>query len=294
MRWRSVLLGGVVLGGCCWVATTFASVCGPADETQDVELYDGGRGLSKEQLFRWQAATGQLRWNSSFIPPLTAEDDPGNLLGVRWCTGTLFSEKLFLTAGNCFDASAGGWSTPARRVGNSFVPLPPQELAPLTHVNFNLQRDTTTCATPTDPRTCAVRKPDSYPVVRLLEYRRGNLNYAILELGAGADGQLPGQRYNPANLDSSSAALAQAKLLAIIQHSGGGPKRVGIGTQLRISNDRISYGDIDTFGGSGGAGILDQSGRLVGLHTNGGCDVTGGENWGITVRAISEVSDIIR
>jgi Trypsin-like peptidase domain len=291
--WLCRVLGSLALAVCSTNAG-LASLCGPLDDTQDVELYDGSRGPSKEAVNTWQPPIGLLRWNLSFIPPLSAEDDPGNIIGVRWCTGTLFSENLLLTAGNCMDVQVSGWRTPGRRIGSSMVALPPQELASLMHVSFNYQRDATTCGNPAEPRTCAIRKPTDYPVVRLLEYRRGNLDYAILELGPGADGQLPGKHYSPANPDTSTAALAQANLLTIIQHANAGPKRIAAGKKLKITNDRISYGDIDTFGGSAGAGILDQSGRLIGLHTDGGCSPAGGDNSGITMRALAQASEIIR
>ena len=39
-----------------------------------------------------------------------------------------------------------------------------------------------------------------------------------------------------------------------------------------ITGNLISYSDIDTLGGNSGSGILRASdGRLVGIHTNGGC-----------------------
>jgi hypothetical protein len=270
-----------------------ASVCGPTDDTQDVELYDGSLGPSKESIAAWQPAIGLIRWNSSFIPPLTAADDPGMTLNTPWCTATLISDKLVITAGNCLESDSGGWATPRRQVDGSLVSLAPQELALLMHVRFNYQRDATKCVNPAEPRTCEVRKTDAYPVVRLLEHMRGGLNYAILELGPGSDGQLPGERYSPAKVDTSSAALAEAKMLTIIQHPNASPKRVGAGVNLKINNDRILYGDIDTFGNSGGSGIFDQRGRVIGVHTSGGCDITGGENKGLTIRAISQVSDVI-
>jgi Trypsin-like peptidase domain len=270
------------------------SQCGPADDTQEVELYNGNLGPPQDFVRQRQPSTGQIQWNASFAPALQPADDEGNVVGVRWCTGTLISDRIFLTAGHCFDINSNGWSTPRRRVGNSFVSLTPQEMAPLMRVNFNYQRDAARCANPAEPRTCDIRTPDAYPIVRLLEHRRGNLDYAIAELGPGADGQLPGQRYTPGIFDPTSAVLAQATLLTIIQHPNGVPKRIGAGRQLRIAGNSIFYSQIDTLGGSSGAGVIDQVGRVIGIHTNGGCTLAGGENSGVILRAVSQVSDIIR
>lgn len=290
---RFPLLLCTLLVSANWTSAS-ASVCGPVDRMQDVELYDGSRGASKASIKLWQPSIGLIRWNASFAPPLTAEDDPGMTRDTPWCTATLISEKLVITAGNCLDADSSGWRTPQRRVDGKLVALMPQELALLMNVQFNFQRDATKCRNPNKARTCVLRAPDSYPVVRLLEHRRGGLNYAILELGRGVDGKLPSTRYRAARVDTSNAALAGARLLTIIQHPNGGPKRVGTGVKFSIGEGRIRYGDIDTLGGSGGAGIFEQSGRVIGLHTEGGCDSAGGTNKGLTIRAISRVSDIIQ
>jgi hypothetical protein len=260
---------------------------------QDVELYDGSLGPSKKSVAEWQPSIGLLHWDSSFVPPLSSYDDPGMTANIPWCTATLISDKLVLTAGNCLDSDGGSWRTPRHRRDGSLVPLPPRELALLMHVRFNFQRDAAKCSSARDPSTCPLHAFDSYPVVRLVEHRRGKLNYAILELGPGADSKLAGRRYPPAKLDNSKAILAQAKLLTIVQHPNGGPKQTGSGSKFEISEGRIKYGDIDTLGGSGGAGIFEQSGRVIGLHTDGGCDTAGGTNKGLTIRAISRVSDII-
>jgi hypothetical protein len=270
------------------------SICGPSDDTQEVELYGGNLGPTKDFVTQRQPSTGQIQWNGNFSPPLQPADDAGNVSGVRWCSGTLITDRIFITAGHCFDINSNGWTTPLRNVGGTPVSLTPQEIAPLMHVNFNYQRDASLCGNPTDPRTCPVRTADTYPIVRLLEHRRGNLDYAIVELGPGSTGQLPGARYAPTVFDATSPVLAQATLLTIIQHPNGVPKRIGAGTQLRIAGNSIFYSQIDTLGGSSGAGVIDQLGRVVGVHTNGGCTQTGGENSGVVLRAIAQVSDIIR
>jgi V8-like Glu-specific endopeptidase len=270
------------------------SQCGPIDDTVDVELYAGNLGPTQDFVKARQVSTGQVQWNASFSPILQSADDPGNVSGVRWCTGTLISDRLFITAGHCFDINSNGWSTPSRRVGNNFVSLTSQEIAPLMHINFNYQRNGGQCANPADARTCPVRAADTYPILRLLEHRRGGLDYAIVELGPGSDGQLAGARYAITAFDASSTGLVQANLLTIIQHPNGVPKRIGAGRQLRIAGNSVFYSQIDTLGGSSGAGVIDQTGKIVGIHTNGGCTETGGENSGVVLRAIAQVSDVIR
>ncbi len=56
-------------------------------------------------------------------------------------------------------------------------------------------------------------------------------------------------------------------------------------------NQHLSYGDLDTLVGSSGAGVLNSQGYLLGVHTDGDCDVTGhGSNSGWTAEAIVEAS----
>jgi V8-like Glu-specific endopeptidase len=158
-------------------------------------------------------------------------------------------------------------------------------MAPLMHVNFNYQ---------IDAATRLVRTADTYPILRLLEYRLGNLDFSIAEIGAGADGSLPNARYGIELFDFTDAALSRATQLTIIQHPDGRPKRIAAGTQLRLASNNIFYSDVDTLGGSSGSGVINQDGRVIAVHTNGGCTATGGANYGVTLNAISQVSRIIR
>lgn len=79
--------------------------------------------------------------------------------------------------------------------------------------------------------------------------------------------------------------------LAIIQHPRGHPKVIAEGTFLDACNQLVYYVDLDTLVGSSGAGVLNQQGYLLGIHTDGDCDEAGnGANRGWTAQVIVEAS----
>jgi hypothetical protein len=79
--------------------------------------------------------------------------------------------------------------------------------------------------------------------------------------------------------------------LAIIQHPRGLPKVIAEGAFLDSCDRQIYYTDLDTLVGSSGAGVLSQQGYLVGIHTDGDCDMDGGgSNRGWTAADIVEAS----
>jgi hypothetical protein len=273
------------------------SLCGLQDESQHIEEYDGTLGPSRAFVNVEQSSTAQIQWTDLSAISADPNIDLGNVRDVRWCSGTLIREDLFLTAGHCVMAHTGEipddpWRTPSRREGGSIRWLTPRELAPLMQVNFNYQKN---------GQTGELRTPDTYPVAALVEYGsdpgRGDLDYAIIRLGPGPDGKQPSSRYRIQNFDVSARALEDASNLTIIQHPQGQPKLIEAGPQRRNSNApsyEIHYGSLDTQGGASGSGIIDQSGRLIGVHTNGGCTATGGTNRGVALNAISAVSDVVR
>lgn len=257
------------------------SICGKRDRSQEVERYDGSLGPTKEFVKEHHPSTGQIQWNDNLANIFNQPgDNAGDVNGERWCSGTLITDKLFLTAGHCFDIDSNGWRTP-KKASQSVAP---EQLASLMHVNFNYQIDAT---------TGELREAVTYPIVRLVEYRLGRFDYAIAELGVGGNGEMPGTRFTPRKLDASDQALQHATLLTVIQHPNGSPKRIAAGSKIRNDGASIYYGDVDTLGGSSGSGVIDQAGNLIGVHTNGGCTASGGANSGISLVAIRGVSEIV-
>lgn len=284
-RWAPLLLGAV-LGNqnlSCAPASDagtpepegdLQSICGPRRELRDVELYAGELGLPTAFVNRHRLAVGLLRWKSDLSERY--REERGNVAGKGWCTGTLIADDLLLTAGHCLDNhDTASWQLP-REKGS--VPLEPPVLAREFTVQFRYQKS----AAPVVPS-----RQNSAEVVRLEEYSRQNPDYAILRLSGN-----PGATNGVARVSTDDAR--QGAPIAIFQHPRAEPMKVGAGPVARVLETKLAYDTIDTQDGSSGAGIVDAvSGKLVGVHTNGGCTKDGGENYGATLGSLIAVSHIL-
>jgi V8-like Glu-specific endopeptidase len=217
------------------------SQCGAANESQDVESYDGTLGVSVAFVAAHQRPVGQtMRGNR------------------RSCSGTLIGHDLFITAGHCFDANPN----------------------PQTQVTFNFQNDPAG-----NPRT-----EERFPIVGVLEHRLGGLDYEIIRLGNN-----PGGTFGFALVSGADAGVGD--LVAIIGHPATVPKQIEAGPVLALDGNQIRYNQTDTLPGNSGSGILHAgSGRLVGVHTNGGCagtDPETGFNLGMRVSSLVAASPIL-
>ncbi len=252
----------------------FKSICGGADESQPVELYDGTLGVPVDFVRQFERPVGQIQWRDDLRDRY---DKPGNVSGIRWASGTLIGRDLFLTAGHVFDQRPGSWQVPRRNGSNE--PIDPEEIATNMKINFNYQLDA----------TGRLQPGESYPILELLEYRRGGLDYAIVRVGGH-----PGDKYGFTGL--AEADSTEGDMLCIIQHPEGQPKRIDAGPQFHAFGDRIGYDSIDTLGGSSGSGILqERTGLIVGVHTNGGCHLASfGHNYGYKITSIAKVSTVLK
>jgi V8-like Glu-specific endopeptidase len=250
------------------------SICGVKDDSQAVEGYDGNLGVTKQFVAAHERPVVQVQWNDDLA---TVFNDPGDVTGVRWGSATMIGPDLLLTCGHLFDPAPNGWTIP--RQNGTTTPISPQDAAVNMHVNFGYQ---------VDP-SGALRTEQRFPIVELIEYRLGGLDMSVCRVGGN-----PGDAYGWTQVSSTNASVGD--VIAIIGHPAGQPKRIEAGPVTQVSGSVIRYNDIDTLGGNSGSGILHSpSGRLVGVHTNGGCNTDGtGSNSGVAITAIIAVSPTLQ
>ncbi len=253
------------------------SICGDADDSQRVEAYDGSLGVSKAFVAEHQAPVGCVQWDSDLAQHYA---DPGNVAGARFCTGTLITDDLFMTAAHCFE-QGGRWVFPRDASGQT---IRPSEVATNMHVDFNYQHD---------PEG-NVRTGVAHAITELVEFRPDGLDVAVVRL-AGR----PGRRFGRTLVSAIDAR--RGEMLCVIQHPSGLPKRVEAGPMtgsgLGGNNDYFQYNSLDTQGGSSGSGVLGTDGLLRGVHTNGGCRGSRPEtrgNHGLRIEEIARQSPLVR
>jgi V8-like Glu-specific endopeptidase len=256
------------------------SICGNRDDTQDVELYDGTLGVTREFVDAHEPRIGQLQWLEDLHERFSGPgESAGDVTGERWGSGGLIANDLFITAGHCFDQRGGGWTRP-HRAGKV---IKSDEIATLMLVNFNYQ---------VNRQTRAIRAGEAFPVEELLEFRLAGLDFAIVRVGPNGTGQLPGETYGTI-ATAAEDLITEEAMLCLIQHPNGLPKRIEAGPMLQNTSGQLTYDSLDTQGGSSGSPILSDTGELVGVHTNGGCTTFSGSNRGVAIGAIRNASSIV-
>jgi len=266
------------------------AICGTADESQEVEQYDGSLGVSVEFVKNQQKKVGQVQWNDNLHEIYT---DPGNLNGKRWMSGTLLINDYFLTVGHCFDSASLSADEFLPKVNGMNKRIEPNEVAKNMHVNFNYQ---------INPYG-NLRQEDSFPITDLSEFRYMKVDYAIAKLGENNQNEKPGDKYGYARTSNKDPILDE--IICIIGHPkdalGNTTKKIAAGKVSLVKDCPIfhkcyiGYNAIDTSSGSSGSGILRYpNGEVVGIHVIGECERDRGFNYGLKISTLLEASPILK
>jgi V8-like Glu-specific endopeptidase len=250
------------------------SICGVVDDSQEVEQYDGTLGVAAAFVAAHQSAACQVQWNGNLGAIF---NNAGNVSGIRWGSGTMIADDIFLTCGHLFDDDANGWMLPVDNATGTIIT--PAQKALNMHLNFNFQEDP----------MGNMRPEQSFPITELMEYRLGGIDMAVCRIGGN-----PGGIFGRTRVSLDDVALND--MICIIGHPAGLPKRIEAGPATALNGDAIRYNDIDTLGGNSGSGVLHaNSDSVVGVHTNGGCNAAGtGSNSGVRITSILRESPTVR
>ena len=237
--------------------------------------------------YNWLSkATGQLVWKDLSESKTLVQ----NVSAMRWGSGCLIADNLFLTAGHCFDVLNDDNGNLSDALTNS--PLNPVEFVSLMTVSFNYEL--MACPVPESAATNAIPNEKVFNIRRLVEHRLGGLDYAILELEG-----LPGKEFGTVRL--SKKLPSEGKEVVIAQHPSGQVKKVHSGPIVcedtvcyKLGDSKIYYG-VDTMPGSSGSAVaLPEDKVVVGVHVHGfsGAQIHKA-NSAVSIRAISEVSRVL-
>ena len=294
------------------------SACSDAEQAVDVGKFTGSGAFTPELTMRQTKATVRISLKSpEEVERILREElhiahyDMGVMkklwnkspvgFGGGFCTGTLLLSNIVLSAGHCIayqDYLKKKLKPPAilNADGTHRRYMSPDEFAMLLKVDFNFQY---LYVSSNDPFAVSdAGSGFSVPVTSLAKSRFGFTesgvfrDYMLLRIGK-SDEDLGKFAIGLRNIDAGY--LPSNAPLAIVQHPRGDYKKIAAGNLQLARNSRLYYSNLDTDGGSSGAGIINKSGKLVGIHTEGGCRSTedGNANKGWSISTIKPAIDAL-
>lgn len=252
---------------------------------QDVEI-----AMREEGIKRYTLGVMQKLWSK---PPAG--------FGGGFCTGTLLLSNIVLSAGHCIaheDYTAKNLKPPAvlNADGSHRRYFTKEEFAKLLKVDFNFQYTFISASNPFVVGKEA--QPFSVPVDSLIKARYGYSDgryrdYMVLRLKRVRD-DLGDYALGLRNIDYNY--LPSRAPIAVVQHPGGDFKKIATGNLRNTDGPRMFYSNLSTSGGSSGAGIVNKQGKLVGIHSEGGCGnpKLGNANRGWSVSTVKTILDAIK
>jgi|GEM_PF-4141487 len=183
---------------------------------------------------------------------------------TEMCTGTLLTGNHFLTAGKCFDEA-----------------ISKDDVGSLS-VIFGYQKD----------QNGNLKPGETFNVAAVAEHRVDDMDYTIATLAGNPNGQ-----FSAAHL--STRIPDHGDRLTVIQH----PRGQGIEHYLKlvdtgifdgiVSTDTQSYmrvGNLSSGEKTSGAGVINNSGSVIGVHLSGNQESCKSDNEGVLNHEIDKVS----
>lgn len=246
-------------------------VCGGERQWQHVEQYDGTDGASRRFVDAHERPVARMGLSGT---------------GITFCTGTMISPDLFLTAGHCVDPAIFGDVWPTDIFGN---PLSQADGVAAMDVRFDKQLDPFG-----NPKPVV-----SFDVGALVEVAWTGFvhptlyeDYAILRI-SGSPGDTWGWSPVTDRRPVSGSQMTSISVPTFVDSEVPDPvtlnqKVVDTGAETRRVDKRWDARDIDIMGGSSGSPLFNEDGQVIGVASTINCD-TGSANW-FAVDAIAETS----
>ncbi len=271
------------------------TICAASD-IMDVEEFAGAPEVAKDRAAVWQKSTLRLRITHKKLADEIFADIAQNRRGAAnfqlngfasyagkdagICSGVLVGGNIALTAGHCVlrqHWENQGNEFPSYDLNGEKVYLTASEFARLLVVDFNRQLDIGPIA---DNSLAAYPdRPYLTFTVRAMIAPKGepdaDLDYAIFRI-AGSPEQIGDLALGPDKV--SYGAVKTGAPLVVIQHPDGLYKKIAVGAAGDTLSGRLLH-SASTDGGSSGSAVLDKNGRIVAVHTEGGCQPFASETW---------------